>query len=180
MAKATTSRGQLRLDQFGNRYSTSLITAVADTILFTEWNTGFSIKDGYGFILHKIEYLLLPGNQTNINADADNVSCGLTTRNDLTNADLLAGIKDSILDNCVIGLKVATAVGQQLWEGKFVHDFTNEPGGGRIVAPRPLYWAISSVGIGAVIAMQVKCWWTMIKLSGEIYRELYESTNPSA
>jgi hypothetical protein len=175
-----TSRSAARLDVFGNFYRTGVATTVADTPAFLEWITGFSIKDGYAFIIHKIRYRILPGTMTSMNAEGDGVVLGLTTRSDLTNAQLTVGIDNAILDTLYYARRQDTAVGFENHQQDFMHDFTNDPGGGRIVAPKPLYLVASSVGLGATFTSYIEIVYTMIKLTESAYRELYESMNPNA
>jgi len=180
MPVAKTSRSASRMDQFPNFYRVALLTQVADTEQYTEWVTGYSIKDGYAFIIHKIKYRIAPLTRTLLNANNDQAIMGLVTNNTLTTPTLIAGISDSILDTCVLYHKEASSVGFRHDEIDIIHDFSNEPGGGRIIAPKPLYLAISSVGAGNVIGGDMEIVYTMVKLSAEVYRELYESMNPNA
>lgn len=181
MATSKTARGTARVDQFGNFFKTTLTTSAADTLTFFEWATGFSIKDGYGFIIHKIEWVVQSAAVTLLNAADDRILAGLVTNNTWTSGGILeAGINDYVIDNFALSLNHARTAEGQLVELKFVHDFTNEPGGGRLVAPKPLYFAVTSVGAGAALTIYSKTVYTMIKLSEQFYRELYESMNPSA
>jgi hypothetical protein len=180
MAKYKTARSGARLDVYGNFYRSVAATSVADTPAFNEWITGFSIKDGYAFIIHKIRYRVLPGTITSMNAEGDSVILGLTTRSDLSNTQLSVGIDNAILDTMYFGRHQDTAVGFEHREQDHIHDFTNDPGGGRIVAPKPLYIAASSIGLGATYSAYMEIIYTMIKLTESAYRELYESMNPNA
>lgn len=180
MAKIATNRGASRADVFGNFYKTTLVSTVADTLAVFNWDTGFSIKDGYGFVIHKIEAWLKPSDVSLPNADADRITVALITNNTLTGATIEGGNNDSILEAITWQLKLATAVGQQFGDYKIIRDFTNEPGGGRLIAPKPLYFAHYSQGCGATLTINVKVVYTMLKLTEQMYRELYESMNPSA
>jgi hypothetical protein len=65
-------------------------------------------------------------------------------------------------------------------ETLWVHDFTNEPGGGRIIAPNPLYTYTFGVSIAAVVTVNFEVVYTTIKINDKLYRELWESMNPTA
>ena len=174
-----TGRSISRLDIFPNFYKTVL--SIADAALqYNTWDTGFSIKDGYGFVIHKMEFWIPGATMTLLNADQDNITTCLVANNTLTGPQLLAGTGDSVIDQFNVSNKWASAVGMYTGENKWIHDFTNEPGGGRLVAPKPLYFGSITAGLGAAATVNVKVVYTMLKLTAEVYRELYESMNPSA
>lgn len=169
------------VDRFGNYYKVSVSTSAADTLTFQEWPTGYSIKDGYGFIIHKIKYRVSTVYLAMFTTDLDYLIAGVCTNNlALTAALLRPGVSDSIIDTLVISKRLLTDVGFVYTDEDHIHDFTNEPGGGKLVAPKPLYLVVHSFGLSQVIAVQFDITYTMVKLSEPLYRELYESMNPSA
>lgn len=174
-----TSKSAARIDQFPNFYRQTFAGS-DNAVTWTEWVTGYSIKDGYAFILHKVKYRFTNGNITSLDANADALSAAISTNNSLTLSDMQLGINSSLLDSCRVFYKVATAVGVALSEFEFIHDFTNEPGGGRIVAPKPLYIGVGAGNLGSTPSCSMEIVYTMVKLNQEVYRELYESMNPNA
>lgn len=172
-------------DQFPNFFTVNISTANAGVPVYTPWNTGYSIKDGFAFIIHKIIYKLTSSVIPDISGVSGNyVAMALATRTDLT-ADMLRndGVNEAILDNWFLSLRWNSAIGLAFLEQEWVHDFTNEPGGGRIIAPKPVYaWMCADDGgAGVLVAkglMQVV--YTILKINNEQYRELYEAMNPNA
>jgi len=177
---AQRNRSVSRVDEFPNFYKAAIGTSGADTLTFTSWDTGYSIKDGFGFILHRLIVRPDIASLNLLNAAGDRICVALVANNKLAALDVEQQISDSIIAGVVFANKLATAVGENVKDHQFVQDFTSEPGGGRLFAPKPLYWACYSAGAGAVIATYVTAVYTMIKLTQELYRELYESQNPSA
>lgn len=176
---AKTSKSATRMDQFPNFYRQTFF-GVDNSITWTEWVTGYSIKDGYAFVLHKIKYRFAAANIGTLDVNADSLNAAISANNSLTLSDIAAGVNPSLLDSCRAFYKVATAVGMALSEFEFIHDFTNEPGGGRIIAPKPLFIGVGASALGQVPSCSIEIVYTMVKLNQEVYRELYESMNPNA
>jgi len=173
------------LDRFCNIYK-NYVQADTATVAFTEWPTGYKLKDGYAFLLHQIDYQF---NITGMNAASllasKSLVMGLGTNNQITLAQMIANTDDSIIDRYLL-LHTEGQVGTlaNVRYGHFCEarskDFTNLPGGGLLFAPSKLYLFVGNDTLGVTIQGFFKLFWTMLKIDSATYQELYESMNPSA
>jgi len=180
MSKKITRKGSLsKTDEFGNFYRQT-ITGGSDAVAFAQWQTGYSIADLICFVIHKIRWRPNPTAVGYPNAQSDRMTFALTSREDLSGLDLEAAVQDSVLASGSRQLILASAVGQALVDPDITVDFTNEPGGGRLIAPRPLFFASYGQGLGGALVYNVEICYTMVSVTDALYRELWQSMNPSA
>jgi len=65
-------------------------------------------------------------------------------------------------------------VGQGLHQLPFVRDFSGLPGGGLIIAPRPLFVAVKGNSLATAVTASLRAYFTVINLSADEYLELVD------
>lgn len=163
--------GTAKMDKYANKFYGKITESAATTLTFKEIQTNVNVFDKVAWILHKLEwyprsldYALLIGN-------ADEVIMALTNSNNLTSLDLA---NPSVIDEVKLGLHYGTVASFNDHFMPLVHDFSGLPGGGLIIAPRPLYLAIQGVSIAGATEAEVRGFFTMVDMDAADYLELVD------
>lgn len=165
------SKTQGKKDSFANRIYATAIESVAGTLAFTEINTNTSVFDKQAFVLHRLEYYPRTEDINLMVSNADSIEYGLTASNNMTSLDMS---NPAVIDMHRIGCWFSTAVGHEALTQPFSRDFTGLPGGGLIIAPRPLYLAIQGISLAAVVQVKLRAYFTILEMSAEEYLDLVD------
>lgn len=160
--------GTKRTDLFVNFGYVSCTQSAATVITFEEWNTGYSLDDDVGIILHRLEYNIGQASIILMLDNADSISFGLVTSSKLVN---LALDQAAILDKKDLHFSSVA----QLHQNPVITDFSSLPEGGILVAPKPLYLAVDSISIATAATVSCRVMYTVAKLTDRGFRELWQS-----
>lgn len=157
-------------DKFPNVIYDSCTQSAANTLTFEEINVGLNIFDKVGLIIHRVEYYKMDNLLLD---DTDTIVFGLSQSDSWTTA---GPEETSVIDHNrrrVVEIGAATAA--YMIQSPFVKEFTGLPGGGILTTPKPLYLYVDSTNLGSEATVDIRMFFTIIKLKPEEYFELLES-----
>jgi len=158
-------------DKFANKFYGTVVESGPTTLTFAEIQTNVDVFSKKAWVLHKLEWYELPADRGLIVNSDDAIRLALTSSNKMSSLSLSdAGVIDLLELNAV----PYTAVGVEIYDQPHIRDFSSLPGGGLIIAPRPLYIAIQGVSIAAVATGSVRGYFTAIDLNADEYLELVD------
>lgn len=158
-------------DKFANKLYGACVESAANTLTFKEIQTNVDIFSKQAWILHRLEWYLSGTQVDKILQAADWISAALTSSDKLTSLDLSS---PGVIDLMELGIHSLTAVGYQFTQKPFVRDFSNLPGGGLIISPRPLYVAVKGESLASAVTVAVRGYFTALTLTADEYLELVD------
>lgn len=159
MAKATIR------DSFANVGYASVVETAANTLTFAEIQTNVSVFEKTAWVLHRIEWYLLAATKALLVAADDLFTMGLTASRSLT----ALGLNEST----VIDL-LTFQYGDQVMGQPLIRDFSNLPGGGKIIPARPLFCALKGTSVAAAGSVNCRFLFTMREVTPEDYYNLLD------
>jgi len=158
-------------DVFVNQAYGGCTELVAGTLAFSEIQTGISLFEKVAWVVHRIMWF--EEDLVRILDVDDFLVSALVCSNRLNGLSLQ---DPAVIDIIQIGEWIeGTPASGHLVEKPIVHDFTNLPGGGLIVPPKPLYIAHVGVSLAAATAVNARIFFTHKELAPDEYWELVES-----
>lgn len=156
------------------QYAAMVLTeAGTNTLTTAKFQFPFSIMDKMALVIHRIEYEVV-NVATVFAAAADRLTMAIIAAN--TIVDITNPVDPTIIDSMRIGrYDFGTAATGMLLAQPLVKDFTNLPGGGILVAPNPLYYAVKGDSAGAASITAVRMYYTYMELATDDYWQLVES-----
>lgn len=159
-------------DEFSNIVYTSVTESVANTLTFQQIQTGYGSLQKTGWIISRLEYYLTAADLNKIAAADDVLQIALTTSNLLTDLSLANA---SVIDLFQLEKLSATEVGFGFMPQPMARDFSDLPGGGRLVLPYPLYLAAKGTSLGSATSPAVRIFFTERELGPDEWMELAQS-----
>lgn len=160
-----------KADLFVNMAFGSVLESAANTLTFSEIQTGLSIFEKVAWVIHRIQYysyslgLLL--------AEEDTIMAALVVSNKLSALDLS---DPAVIDMVEWGvLYHGTPANATDLVKPMERDFTTLPGGGLIIPPRPLYVAGIGNSLASASSTYMRIFFTHKALSADEYWELVEA-----
>jgi len=163
--------GKTSVDVYTNKFYGAVTESAASTLTFAEIPTNVSVFEKQAWVLSRLEWYLRSSDYDYLISVADGINLALTNSNSMTS---LALNNPGVIDTMRVGIKFATAVGFEFVSAPIIRDFSGLPGGGVIIAPRPLYVAIQGVSIASACYAEVRGYFTTKTLSGDEYLELVD------
>lgn len=159
------------MDQFCNKFFASVTESAANTLTFEEIQTNVEVFSKQAWIINRLEWYVPKATFDLVINTADMIDMALTGSNNI--ADL--GLNNAaVIDRLTLHVREATAVGFAYREQPLIRDFSALPGGGLIVAPRPLYAAIVGTSLTAVGTAQLRGYFQTKQLTPDEYLELVD------
>lgn len=152
-------------DAFVNTAYGTVTESAAGALTFSEIQTNISIFEKIAWVISRIEWYLPPATIALIIGAPDLWHMALTASNNLTALALNAA---AVIDLYEWGAG-STNLGQPL-----VRDFSSLPGGGKIVAPRPLYVALLGDSMASAGSVQCRINFTSKIMTDAEYIELID------
>lgn len=159
------------MDVFANKAYATVTESGANTLTFSEIQTNVSVFEKMAWIIHRIEWYLSYATQALLIDAADTLQLALTASQSISS---LALNSPSVIDLYEQYKFLATAVGYHFSEMPIIRDFTALPGGGLIVAPRPLYIAAKGTGLASAATGSCRFYFTVKQLKADEYLELVD------
>jgi len=160
-----------KTDAFANKFYGEATETAANTLTFAEIQTNVDVFAKKAWVLHKLEWYLGPGAINAIDAADDVLQAALVSSNKMS---ALALDDAGVIDLFELGQLFNTAVGAELTLMPLARDFTSLPGGGLIIAPRPLYVAVKGTSLAAAQSVAVRGYFTAVDLNADEYLELVD------
>ena len=159
-------------DSYANKFYGTVTESAQGTLTFSEIQTNVAIFTKLAWILHRLEWYIPEATQQLLLSPADILQMALTNSDNITALDLSApAVVDMAELQCV---DRGTAGSMHLFEVPIIRDFSNLPGGGIIMAPRPLYAACVSASIASAATVEVRGYFTQKELKADEYIELVD------
>lgn len=137
----------------------------ANTLTFSEIQTNTNVFDKTAWVISRIEWFFSQATRALMLAADDTLTCALTFSQGLTS---LALSNPAVID------LFQYEYGFQCLSMPIIRDFSTFPGGGIIVAARPLFIAMTSTSIASAASSQVRFNFTMKELAADEYLELVD------
>jgi len=158
-------------DKFANKFYATVTESAADTLTFKEIQTNVDVFSKSAWVLHRLEYYVAAATMDLIQENLDSLQLALTSSDKMAAIDLS---NSGVIDYCEFESILQTAVGFSYVQMPLTRDFSILPGGGLIIAPRPLYLAVDSTALGAAATVAVRGYFTQLSLSADEYLELVD------
>lgn len=158
-------------DKYSNKFYGTCTETAANTLTFAEIQTNVNIFDKVAWVLARLEWYLPPATRALFAATDDIITCALTSSNTISSLGLDS---PSVIDLFEFAGILSTAVGFETMMSPIVRDFSTLPGGGIIMAPRPLYVALKGTSVASAATARVRGYFTMKELSADEYLELVD------
>lgn len=164
-----------RKDEFSQIGYIQVVESGANTLTFNGLSVFSNILEPKGLVIHQIEYDLDENQRNLVIANADSIVYGLTGADDLTAISLDdAQVYDM---GRIMGYTIATAAGTS-WEDRFspfIRDFTDLPGGGRLVPADRIYGFVLGGSLAGPVTLNVRFHFTIMDLTAQQYLELAQA-----
>lgn len=162
-----------RKDLYVNMLQQYVACSAANTLTFAEIDIGLNIFDKIGLLVNRIEYYPSSTTTQELVAATDILDMCLVQSNQIATIRI---DERAVIDHVqIVPVLVGAIVSFVQVELPYARDYANMPGGGLLIAPRPLYVAIDSTGFTGAANMFVRVYFTIKKLGDSDYFELLES-----
>lgn len=160
------------MDTYANVFAGTITESAANTLTFSELQTGLNIFDKVGLLVNRIEWDV---NDVldEVAGSGDGVNLGLSASNawstvSLTERSVIQVVRQRRKD-------MGTPATAEYLEEILTYDFSELPGGGLLITPRPLYAFVQGVSLANPVTVTFRMYFTVIQLKGEEYFELLEA-----
>lgn len=152
----------------------SVTMSAANTLTFSAIQFAIGLFQGIAILMHRVLWYPSAPGLREIVAGTDSLSMAITTSNRLASISYVS-------DPGVFTLKeiIGIAAGTERVETPLADDFTNLPGGGRLLAANPIYVAANSGGFVAAATVKCELQFTFVELADRDYMELIQSQFPA-
>lgn len=154
-------------------FGTCTLSAI-NTLTFSQIQMAVGLFQGVAMVIHRILWDPTAATLRELVAATDSLSMALCTTNRLTSiADLT--------DPSIIAKKqiVCVAANTEPITRPIVDDFTNLPGGGKLISANPIFFGMTSGGFGGTAVAYVQLDFTFVELSSADYLELVQAQFPA-
>lgn len=160
-----------KTDQFANKFYGTVLESGANTLTFAEIPTNVDVFAKKAWVLHRLEWYLGVAEPARVASSDDLIQLALTSSNKM---NVLTLGDAGVVDLYALGSVKDSGVGFELITMPYIRDFNNLPGGGLIIAPRPLYIAVKGTSLAAAVTASVRGYFTAIDLNADEYLELVD------
>lgn len=160
-----------KTDLFSNKGYGQVVESGANTLTFSEIQTNVSIFEKVAWIIHRIEWYVNQANYALILDSSDHILMALVASDAISSLGLNI---PAVIDLMDILRVQATGVGFSDYNMPIIRDFSNLPGGGLIIAPRPLFLAVQGVSLAGPTTVEARFYFTSKVLSAEEYLDLID------
>lgn len=157
---------------YADKFYGTAVESAANTLTFAEIQTNVSIMEKWAWVLHRLEWSMDLATYDEVSAVGDELDMALTTSNRIT---ALHASDAAVLDIAQQMIVVETAVGFQRELLPLIRDFSNLPGGGLIIPPRPLYVAVKGTSLANPATVWLRGYFTPIQMKGDDYYNLLDA-----
>jgi len=160
-----------KTDLFANKFYGSVVESAANTLTFAEIQTNVDVFSKKAWVLHKLEWYFGPTGFNYLDAADDVISAALVSSNKM---DALTLDDAGVIDLLELNINFITGVGFSVLELPISRSFADMPGGGLIIAPRPLYLAVKGTSLAGAVTMSARGYFTAMDLNADEYLELVD------
>lgn len=158
-------------DLYTNRAWFDVTESAANTLTFSEVNTGVQAFSRMAWVINRIDWHC--GNVSELIASADRIKGAITSSNKVSSLDLE---DPSIIAFLELITTVRSAVGSDPYIEPLVFDYSGLPGGGLIVPGYPLFIAVEGTSLTNPVHLSARVYFQILELKADEYIELVEAT----
>ena len=166
MAKAASQR-----DVYSNKAYGSVTESAANTLTFSEISTNVNVFDKMAWIVNRMEWYCPPGTLNLLVGAGDALQIALTSSQNLSALGL---DNPGVIDMFQLSYYTVGGANAKIWNMPFIRDFSTLPGGGIIIAPRPLYVAIVGTSLATPASAEMRMSFQQKVLSADEYLEMVD------
>lgn len=159
-------------DTFANRAYVKIVESGANTLTFQEMESGFGILEKRAWVISRIEYYIPGTEKGRVTAQEDTLRAGLSLSNKIGDVGLERPEVIDLIE--VVAVVAGTPANVQTTFTPEIHDFSSLPGGGLIVAPKPIYGFVEGVSIGAAATVEMRIYFIIKELKDADFLQLLE------
>jgi len=160
-----------KTDQFANKFFGEVVESAANTLTFAEIQTNVDVFSKKAWVLHKLEWYFGANGLNYLDAADDVIQAALCSTNKMSS---LALDDAGVIDLLELQTNFITGVGFALEKLPIARSFSDMPGGGLIIAPRPLYLAVKGTSLAGAVTMSCRGYFTAMDLNADEYLELVD------
>lgn len=161
-------------DAYANVAFGTLTMSAANTLTFAQINMGVGLFEGRALLLHQLRYYPTNASLRELVAATDELIMCMCTTNRLSS--IVDTSDPAIIDVTRI---VSVGVAVERYQTPIIVDFTNLPGGGRLMPANPIWLCGYTAGAVAASVFRVRLDFTFIELGPQDYLELIQSMFPA-
>lgn len=164
----------VKKDKYANVAYGTVTESAMNTLTFSQIETGISIFEKTAWVIHRILWYFSPTQIILLNAADDEIRMAFVLSSKIT--ELMLG-DVAVVDLVSLHLFIdGVPAASHMYEVPLIRDFTNLPGGGLIVPPRPVYLAVQGISLDTPLEISARIYFTHLDLSTEDYWELVEAS----
>jgi len=162
-----------KTDEYVNILALDVEQSAANTLTFEEIQIGLNIFDKVGIVVNRLEFLINTTMVNEMTVAADKILAALCTSNNITGLSIK---NTEVVDMMQIHrFDLGAAATGTLVDQPFIRDFSSFPGGGILIPPKPLYFAVDSSGLANAGTVTCKISFVLKTLASDQYLELIET-----
>ncbi len=167
--------GKQAKDVFTNIAYASVTESAPNTLTFSEINTGVSVHQKIAWIISKVCWHIPSNTLNEFAAAGDLLDMGLTLNNKVTD---LASLSDPaiICRQALYAHVMGTPATGSIILQPIERDFSDLPGKGVIITPKPLYVAVKALGFVAAGVVSCRIYYTVLELAADEFWELVQAS----
>lgn len=158
-------------DKYANKAFGTVVESAANTLTFHEIQTNVEVFSKRAWIVSRIEWFISGTELQKIAAADDKIQLALVASNAISALTL---DNPAVIDLMEIMLWFSTAVGYVPIIDPIARDFSQLPGGGLIIAPRPLYLAAKGTSLATAVTASMRFYFQVLDLTADNYLELVD------
>lgn len=160
-------------DAYVNRAFIEVTMSAANTLTFEQIRFSVGTFEGYAILLHQIHFYPTETSLRELVAATDDMTIAVVTRDSLTSLDPTEQSVISVMKICSV------AAGVESYTLPLVMDFTALPEKSILIAPNPLYIAMTTSGAVAASKLRAVMYYRFKKLSAAQALELLQMMIPA-
>lgn len=157
-------------DIYSNKAYGSVLESAANTLTFAEIRTNVNVFSKIAWIVNRVEWYVNVATVGLILAGADGLLMALTASDNIPDLGL---DNPSVIDLNQWSLFLVTS-GMEMINMPLIRDFSALPGGGLIIAPRPLFVAVQGISLATPATVECRISFRQIEMSAVEYLELID------
>jgi hypothetical protein len=159
---------------YSNRAYGEVTMSAANTLTFAAIQMAVGMFQGIAMLIHRINWRPAITTMREMIAATDSLQFAITSSNRLTS--IVDVSEPAIIDQMhFIGIGANTALEKE----PYVTDWSQLPGGGKLIPANPLFIAANSGGFGAAGTVRAEILFTFVSLADRDYLELIQGLFPS-
>lgn len=162
-----------KTDVYGQIAYITVTESAANTLSFSGITLFTNILEQKGMLINRVEYVVAAADVAQLDAELDRITLGISGDNSLA----AIGLDDAQCYDLkeVFRVDFGTAASAELYYSPLVTDFSNMPGGGRLVPADRVYAFVKGDNLDNTVQVSVRVYFTVLDLQAAEYLELVQA-----